>query len=96
MTKYSTRWLSLLYKLSQTKKSLSLLKRKADILAECNSRLVKDNTAWAECNSHLVKDNIAWAKSYNNLAANHSELLSLYNRLLERSKLNDCEGTSAE
>lgn len=82
MSKYSTRWFSLLYKLSQTKKSLSLLKRKADILAECNS--------------HLVKDNIAWARSYNNLAANHSELLSLYNRLLERSKLNDCEGTSAE
>jgi hypothetical protein len=79
MTNYSTRWLSLLYKLSQAKKSLSVLKREADILAQCNGR--------------LVKDNMAWAKSYTNLAANHSELLTLYNNLLERSKANDCEGT---
>ena len=82
MTNYSTRWLSLLSKLSDAKKSLSLVKREADLLAQCNDR--------------LVQDNIAWAKSYNNLAANHSELLILYNSLLERSKPNDCEGTSAE
>jgi hypothetical protein len=82
MTKYSTRWLSLLYKLSQATKSLSVLKREAEILAQCNSR--------------LLKDNIAWAKSYSNLAANHSELLSSYNRLLERSKLKDSQGTLVE
>jgi hypothetical protein len=82
MTKYNAKWVSLYNKLSQAEKSLSVQKRKADILAQSNSR--------------LVKDNMAWAKSYTHLAANHSELLALYNSLLERSKLNDCEGTSAE
>jgi hypothetical protein len=82
MPKYNARWVSLYNKLSQVKKSLSVLKREADILAQSNAR--------------LVKDNIAWAKSYTNLAANHSELLILYNSLLERSKLNDCQGISAE
>lgn len=75
MSKYNARWVSLYSKLSQ-------VEREADILAQSNGR--------------LVKDNMAWAKAYNNLAANHSELLALYNSLLERIKLNDWEGTSAE
>jgi hypothetical protein len=37
--------------------------------------------------NRLVKENTAWAKSYNSLAASHSELLALYNSLLERSNL---------
>ena len=82
MPNYSVRWVSLYNELSHAKKSLSALKRKADILVQSNCRLVKDNTAWA--------------KSYNNLAACHSELLTLYNSLLERSQAEDCEGTSAE
>ena len=86
MSKSNTQWVSLYNKLSQTNKNLnknlSALKREVEILAQCNSR--------------LLKDNIAWAKSYSNLAANHSELLSSYNRLLERSKLKDFQGTSAE
>lgn len=82
MSKSNTQWVSLYNKLSQTNKNLSALKREVEILAQSNTR--------------LAKDNIAWAKSYNNLLANHSEQLALYNSLLERSKLNDCEGTSAE
>jgi uncharacterized phage infection (PIP) family protein YhgE len=86
MTKSNTKWVSLYNKLSQTNKNLhktlSVLKRKVEILGQCNTR--------------LAKDNIAWAKSYNNLLANHSEQLALYNSLLERSKLKDCEGTAAE
>jgi hypothetical protein len=82
MTKYSARWVSLYTKLSQVQKNFSVLQTEADILAQSNSR--------------LVKENIGWAKSYNNLAASHSDLLILYNSLLERSKLNDCERISAE
>jgi len=82
MSNYSAKWLRLYNELSQAKKSLWVLKREANILAQCNGS--------------LVKDNMAWAKSYTNLAANHSELLTLYNNLLERSKPNDCEGTSAQ
>jgi hypothetical protein len=86
MPKYNAKWVSLCNKLSQTNKNLnktlSVLKRRVEVLAQSNTR--------------LVEDNIAWAKSYNNLLANHSEQLVLYNSLLERSKLNNCEGTSAE
>lgn len=86
MSKSNTQWVSLYNKLSQTNKNLNktvfVLEREVEVLAQSNTR--------------LAKDNIAWVKSYNNLLANHSEQLALYNSLLERSKLKDCEGTSAE
>ena len=82
MIKYNAKWVSLYNKLSHAEKSLSVQKRENDLLAQSNTRLLEENKGWA--------------KSYNNLAASHSELLILFNSLLERSKPNDCQGTLVE
>jgi len=56
-------------------------------MSKHNIRRVTLCSQLSQANDRLVKENIAWAKSYNSLATSHSELLTLYNCLLERNNL---------